>query len=260
MYKFYCIILLLFSCKISGQNTLKATVIDSFSLNAIKLHAIDLQDNLYYSSNNILYKKSNIDLQSYSNLALGDITSVNAFNPLKIIAFYKDFNTAIILDNRLAEMFKIDFSSLNSYKNISHIAPANNNSIWIFNQDEQLVELYDYKNKKVLKKTIPITSRVLNMISNYNYCWLLTEKYLYAFNYFGSIIFKLNNDGFTNLQEHHNNLILKKGNSLYLLANNGKSIQKMNLPNLLINQFFVTNQTLYIYSNETLYKYHLKFN
>ena len=39
----------------------------------------------------------------YSNLMLGNITSVDATNPLKLLLFYKDFSKIQFLDNQLAE-------------------------------------------------------------------------------------------------------------------------------------------------------------
>ena len=39
----------------------------------------------------------------YSNLMLGNITSVDATNPLKLLLFYRDFSKIQFLDNQLAE-------------------------------------------------------------------------------------------------------------------------------------------------------------
>ena len=80
---------------------------------------------------------------------LGNITSANAFNPLKINLFYKNFNTVIILDNRLAEIFKIDFNTVQPYKNVSHISTGYDNTLWIFNPDLQQLELFDYKTNQI---------------------------------------------------------------------------------------------------------------
>ena len=43
-------------------------------------------------------------------MQLGEISSIDAFNALKTTVFYRDFNTVIILDNRLSEIMKIDFN------------------------------------------------------------------------------------------------------------------------------------------------------
>ena len=243
---------------VSAQERIEASFIEDTILKAEHIVDIDNFGTYYYISNNTLYKNNGTQNINYSNVQLGKINSVDAFNPLKINLFYKDFNTAIILDNRLAEIFKIDFNIVEPYKNISHISTGNDNSIWLFNQDSQQLELYNYKTNKVRANTLPIQSAILDLKSNYNFCWLLTEDYLYKYNYFGSLIFKVKNEGYTKLNEANGNLVLKKGNELYYLIKGRPEIQKINLPNLLINQFLLTNETLYIYQDETLSKFQLK--
>ena len=82
---------------------------------------------------NTFKKATSKDTLNYSNFQLGQITSANAFNSLKINLFYADFNTVIILDNRLAEVAKIDFNSAENYKNITHVTTGFDNTIWIYN-------------------------------------------------------------------------------------------------------------------------------
>jgi len=124
----------------------------------------------------------------------------------------------------------------------------------------QQLELYDYKNNTIRANTLPVESNVLDMRSNYNYCWLLTEKHLYTFNYFGSLVSKLNNDGFTALTENNGNVILKNNNKLFFLAKNSQKLIPIKIKELLINQFLLTNETLYIYDSVKLHHYQLKIN
>ena len=98
------------------------------------------------------------------------------------------------------------------------------------------------------------------MASNYNYCWLLTKNNLYKYNYFGILQNKIKNSGFTNMVETNGHIILKKGNSLFYLNKEKNLPIQIKSPNLLINQFLVTNETLYIYNDEILQKFQLKTN
>jgi hypothetical protein len=191
---------------------------------------------------------------------LGNITSANASNPLKINVFYRDFNTAIILDNRLAEIFKLDFNSIEPYRSISHISSGHDNTLWLFNQDTQQLEVYDYKNNITRSKSLPVSNTVLDIKSNYNYCWLLTKDYLYLYNYVGTLLSKTKNNGYTSMDESDGNIILKKDNNLFYIKKDTETVVSIVLPNLLINQFSVTNETLYIYNNETLKQFQLKTN
>src|SRR5690606_23871748 len=58
----------------------------------------------YFSKNNVLYKQKNSEKWEYKNLSLGKITLVDLINPLKILVFYQDFNSVVLLDNQLSEI------------------------------------------------------------------------------------------------------------------------------------------------------------
>jgi hypothetical protein len=259
MKNLFCI-LLFFSISLFAQKTIDVRFIKKTDLKAETLISVDNFGTSYFVNNNVFYKKNASKKISYNNLQLGTINSVNTFNPLKINLFYKDFNTVIILDNRLAEIFKLDFNEIIPYKNISNISTGHDNTLWIFNQDFQKLELFDYKSRTTRAQTVPVQSPILDLKSNYNFCWLLTENYLYVFNYFGRLIKKFKNEGYTELTICNGNIVLKKDNSLFYLKKNSDSIQPIETPNLLINAFFVTNETLYIYNNETIQEFQLKIN
>lgn len=252
--------LLLFPLFLIGQTSIRGELVQKMPLEVDRIEGVDNFGTLYYTKNNIFYKKSNTSEINYSNVQLGNVTSTNTFNPLKMLLFYKDFNTVIILDNRLAEIFKIDFNTTNPYKNVSHISTGNDNTLWLFNMDNQKLELYDYKTKKVRATTVPVSSQVLDITSNYNFCWLLTQNYLYKYNYFGSMVQKIPNDGYSKISMFNETIYLKKENTLFLLDKNFKLLIPLSLGDLLINQFFVTNETLYIYDSKFLNQIHLKSN
>ncbi|MFC4722424.1 hypothetical protein ACFO5O_08825 [Geojedonia litorea] len=257
----HCIyILSLISFSVFGQQQITATLKSTTPIEQQTLIGIDNFGTRYSIQQNIFSKTDNTSTLTYSNIQLGSISTANAFNPLKINLFYKNFNTAIILDNRLAEIFKIDFNTKQPYKNVSHISTGYDNTLWIFNQDNQQLELYDYKADKVRATAVPVQSNVLDMKSNYNYCWLLTENHLYTYNYFGSVISKLKNNGFTEMSENNGNIMLKSDQKLYYLSKDSEVLSPINLPELLINRFLLTNETLYIYDDEMLHQFQLKIN
>ncbi len=251
----------LFTISVNSQEFIEATMVKKTDFNADVFVSTNNFETTFYILDNVLFKNSkeikSLDI-GYSNFQLGNITSVNTFNPLKINIFYRDFNTVLILDNRLAEIFKIDFNSQSNYKNVSHITTGSDNTIWLFNQNTQQIELFDYKTNTTRAKTLPIQSAVIDLKSNFNFCWVLTEEQLYMYDYFGNLIKKINNQGFTSIVIDNENIVLKKDNALFYLKKNSEIIIPINLPNLLINQFFVTNETLYIYDNEMLQQYQLK--
>jgi len=242
------------------QETIEANFVLKSNLKVDELIAIDNFDEIFYIRNNAFVADRKFGTLEYSNIQLGKITSANTFNPLKINLFYKNFNTVIILDNRLAEIFKIDFNKTQVYRNITYASSGNDNTIWIYNQETQQLELFDFKTHQTRATTLPISSHVLDLKSNYNVCWLLTKNYIYKYNYFGSLISKTKNNGYTSLVECNGDIYLKKENSLFYLKKDTDNIVQIKTPKLLINQFFVTNETLYIYDDEFLHEYQLLTN
>jgi len=249
----------LITCSINSQVSIDAELMQTTNLKIDQIVALDNFETFYYLKDNTIYKQLKDGTAiNYSNYQLGEITTANTFNPLKINLFYRDFNTIVILDNRLAEIFKVDFNTVHPYKNVSHVSTGSDNTLWVFNADFQLLELYDYKTNTTRFKAVPVQSAVLDLKSDYNYCWLLTENYLYQYNYFGSMISKMENTGFTEISHSNGHLVLKKEDTLYFKHKKKEAFTAINLPKLLINQFLLTNETLYIYDLEKLHKYQLK--
>jgi len=250
-------ILWFLSFSVFAQESVEATLIKKIPFEH-QLVGIDNFGNLYTINQATFQKTEETRTSTFSNVQLGSISSANVFNPLKINLFYKNFNTAIILDNRLAEIYKIDFNAKQPYRNISHISTGYDNTLWIFNQENQQLELFDYKANTTRTTTIPVQSNALGLKSNYNYCWLLTKNYLYVYNYFGSLLKKMSNVGYSEFVENNGNIILKKDDQLFYLKNDTDIPIPIKLPNLLINRFLLTNETLYIYDGETLHQFQLK--
>ena len=253
-------LLLVLPLLVLSQEAVETQFIKSSALQVDQLISIDNFGAVYYIENNTLYKEFGEQKLNYSNFQLHSITHVNTFNPLKLSLFYKQFNTIIILDNRLAEIFKIDFNTIQPYKNVSLISAGFDNTLWIFNQDLNQLELFDYKTGKSRFSTVPVASKALDMTSNYNYCWLLTEKYIYQYNYFGGLLSKIPNDGFIKLTQYNGELLLQKENTLFLLKENEDTPKALKLPDLLIKQFFVTNETLYLYDSQKVHEFKLTAN
>lgn len=257
--KYLNIVFLLFLSLSFAQSEVSLVTKDSMTLKVDKLIAIDNFETMYYTKGNILYKKpKDQEAINFSNVQLGIPTTINAYNPLKINMFFQDFNYVIILDNRLAEIFEIDFNVLQPYRFVTHVSTGYDNTLWIFNQDIQQLELYDYLNNSIRVTTVPVQSNVLDLKSDYNYCWMLTEKYLYQYTYFGSLISKIENKGYTEMALSKDSIILKSDSGLYHKSKESGQIQALNTPKLLINQFLLTNETLYIYDSNKLHSYQLK--
>ncbi|MFD2551982.1 hypothetical protein ACFSQP_09155 [Bizionia sediminis] len=243
---------------VGAQTSVTLSNKHSTPLEADVLIGVNKFDGIYYVTNNTFYKKTNQNTVNYSNFQLGSIASASVFNPLKLLLFFKNFNAVVLLDNRLSEILRIDFNTVQPYINSQFVSLGNDNTLWVFNLDNQQLTLYDYRIKTTRATTLPVASSVLDLTSNYNNAWLLTENYIYKYTYFGSMLYKIPNTGFSAMALYQDNLILQKTNELFFLNDATHTITPINLPNLLINQFLVTGETLYIYDSKMLHEFQLK--
>jgi len=252
------VILLLSFNTVFTQSSVSATFLKEEPLKVDHLVGLDSFDTRFYINGITFYKKSNTMTYDYSNVQLDAISYADTFNPLKSVLFYQDFNTIIVLDNRLAEITKTDFNVLSPLRLVTHISSGNDNTIWLFNQNTLQIELFDYLERKTRITSLPISSEVLALESNYAHCWVLTKDFIYKYHYTGGLIYKIVNDGYTQLKENNNNIFLLKDKSIFYKPKNSDEISLLFSSELLINQFLVTNETLYIYNEGNLQQYQLK--
>ncbi len=69
----------------------------------------------------------------YSNLMLGNITSVDATNPLKLLLFYRDFSKIQVLDNQLSENRVISLQDL-GLEQSTLACTSFDNGFWVYDQ------------------------------------------------------------------------------------------------------------------------------
>ncbi len=219
---------------------------------------VDTFENYYYITNNVFYKKTPQQQWQYSNLLLGELTHVSIFNPLKIILFYKETNTVVILDRFLTEIKTIDFNVLDDFKAVELLDISFDQNLWLFNQNTQQLETFNTRTNITSYTTQPLNDTPSFLLGGFNFSWVILPEYLYQFNSYGSLLQKIVNDGFLKLQNTQNGLILLKANELYYKATDSLDFQKLKLPEIPIKQFYVTNEILYIYHKSKIYRFGLE--
>lgn len=259
MKEIICFIWMLFSLGIYAQE-IKTEKISQQTFSHERFVGVDKYDQIYSIHKNILYKKTAQKTYEFSVLGLGEITSVDMLNPLKLILFYKESNTVIILDDKLSEIQRIKFNNLSELKIPEFVGNSSKNKLWIFNSINQELEIFDYKSKKKIAHTQPITEQVLQMQSNFNYSWLLTPSHLKCYNIYGSFVEDFPAEGIEGIRFYNNFLIALKDGQLSVLDIQDKSFHPLNLPKIKIRNFYTYNENLYLYDGEFLYHYIFNFS
>ncbi|WP_291116355.1 hypothetical protein [Flavobacterium sp. UBA6135] len=142
----------------------------------------------YYIKNNVFFKKDNQELFQYKNVALGKIMKVDLLNPLKIILFYENFNTIIIVDNQLNEIQKINFSENQTPIVASAFGIAAQNKLWLFNNLTQQLGLFDLVKNNFQALATPFSTSIKLYQSDYNhFYWVDILNHAYSCDLFGRI-------------------------------------------------------------------------
>lgn len=259
MKLFYCFLFLIATTTVVAQDVIETTLIAKKELEADSFVSVDSFGNTYFIKDNVLHKESK-DQKSwvYQNIQLGSITAVDILNPLKITVFYSDFNTAIILDNTLNEVKKIDFNTIIDFKNALFVTTAHEKNLWLFDTNTQQLEVFNYRNEKTIMHTQPIPETIVDMQSNYNYCYVLTPTSVLTFNIYGSLLSEFPVDTMEAIAMHNQNYILHKQNKLYFFNNQVLQPIKLPLKKIDIKQFSLQNDIMYIYDGMTLFQFQFK--
>ncbi|MFH1005535.1 MAG: hypothetical protein V1781_08625 [Bacteroidota bacterium] len=135
MKKIYILFFLLSVSLLFSFYEIKFSLVKSIPLTS-SFFTTDNIKNTYIIRNNTIEKYDNEGnaLKNYSNKNLGEITSLDASNSLKILVFYKNFLHLLFLDNTLSQNGNsISLESL-GYNQVSLISSSHNNGFWLYNQ------------------------------------------------------------------------------------------------------------------------------
>jgi len=225
-----------------------------FPLTATTFVGVDKFGFVYYINRNTLYKKKDAVFYEYRDIQFGKIESVDLTNPLQLVLFFREANALLILDNRLNERKRIKFDNLREQRNIDFASLANEQSVWLFNIDNQELEIYDFNRDKNIINSLPVTKEVIQMQSNFNFCYLLLEDELRIYNSYGSMLEKIQLQ-LTDFVMYKND-VLGFDNEHFWYISNRNEPQKIFVPDdLKVVNFYLNHQNLYIYDGKNVHNY-----
>jgi len=194
-----------------AQSTLDSTkLVNDFLVNAKFVQADELGNLYIVTPSNQLYKYNTLGkvLATLNFNYNGNISSVDATNPMEIYVFYKELNRVLFLDNNLAYRGELDLTKLNITQ-ASAVARSYDNGIWIFDLgDLQLKKMskegtvaQSSGNIRQIIKTDFIPTTLLEntkqvMLANDSIALLFDvfASYIKTFKFSKTVSFQLNND------------------------------------------------------------------
>ena len=161
---------------------------------------------------------------SYSSSMLGEISTIDASNALRILVFYKEFNQVLFLDRNLAEIGnEIDLYEY-SENETDLICSSPTGGFWLYNSTEnQAIHISDFgkaRNKSILLSDFWGQTEPNYMTFYANDLYLLyPEKGILILDQNGQFKRKISIPGILNFQINQNSIIYSNKTGLYSFTN-----------------------------------------
>lgn len=215
----------------------------------------DLSGKHFFSKSNTLYKVSKSDTLNYANNNFGKISSVETFNMLQTLVFYKENNAFVLLDAQLNEIKTAIFSEINC----EFLKPASQNELWFYDSLSQQIGLYHLNTKKIKFLSNPIKSLSYSQ-SDYNFLyWVDAENECFSISKFGKI------SRLGKLNPYHKIFFLNQHEVFYLFDTKiyyytfeNQLVRGIDIKENLIKNFSYSDGFFSIFTNKQLNTYKIK--
>lgn len=190
----------------------------------IRAFTVDNLDNVYLLSSTNQVKKLNANGDSvgvYNNVKqFGQATLIDVSNPLKVLLYYRDFATIVVLDRFLNMVNTIDLRKQGILQ-VRAIGQSYDNKVWIYDElDSKLKKIDD--DGKVLLETpdfrqvfgdAPMPQKIFDQ-DKYVYLYDST-KAIFVFDYYGTLKNKILIAGWHNFRVTGRYIYGTKDHKLY---------------------------------------------
>lgn len=217
---------------------------------------VDNLDNVYILNSRNQIKKYNAKSDSvgiYNDIRkFGRATLIDVSNPLKVLLYYKDFATVVMLDRFLNPVNTVDLRKQAIYQ-AKAIAQSYDNKIWVFDEVESKLKKID-EDGKLLQETTDfrfllgksITPIKIAEENQYLYLYDSTQG-VYVFDYYGA--FKNNI-----LIQHWNNFRVA---GKYIYGSRSDSLFRYEISSYLVDEWkmpvAILNSSSFQFSGNRLY-------
>lgn len=261
MKKWFAIGILCFANYMLTAQIIPSQLIDSISFQKSHTHfvGVDQLENLYFTNYEVITKINNNKEWVYTNYELGIPTYISTINPLQIMVFYKENNTVVFLDRFLNETQRIDLNTINPTLTAWWVGNTKNKEIWIFDGAKNNLNYFSYLQNVSFAETIPLLNEPKDYTANLNNAYVLTKEKLRQYNIQGSLVNEINIPNSDAIQSNISHVICKTDEALQIYDINLTLIGYIVIPKNNTSGFSLTNEKLYIYKENTLYKYKVAF-
>lgn len=204
---------------------------------------VDNLGNLYLINQNGQLKKyspGGDSLAVFNNLRkYGKLYSVDISNPLKVLLYYRDFQTVVVLDRFLNTRTTVDLRKAGLYQ-VKAVAQSYDNNIWIFDEQEsKLKKVGD--DGRVIDQTTDfrllfdsVPSPVYVVDQNKQLYLYDPAKGVYIFDYYGGFRKRIPFTGWTDFAVINQTILGRDGRFLYRYEPGTLDLKQFPLPDYML--------------------------
>ncbi|MGC4100466.1 hypothetical protein [Ferruginibacter sp.] len=230
---------------------------------------MDNLDNVYLINDNNQLKKINGNGDSvgvYNDVKrYGTLSSIDVTNPLKLLLYYKNFSTLVVLDRFLNIRNTINFRKKNIFS-VSTISTSYDNNIWLFDEQNYKLKKIDEDGSTLLETTdfrmlFDSVPAPIQITDKENFVYLYdTAKGFYIFDYYGSFKNRLPFLNWTNVAVSEKNMYGFTDNKLLSYELNSFTLKQYRLPAFFkgYSAIKASNGKVYLLKEDGIYIYLVK--
>lgn len=189
----------------------------------------------------------------------GKLYAVDVSNPLKVLLYYKDYGTVLVLDRLLNVRTSIDLRKLNLFQ-VNAISQAYDNGIWVFDEwAGQIKHIGD--DGRVIDQSVDLRQVFDSMpsprfMTDENKLLYLydVQKGVYLFDYYGSFKSRIPLIGWQDFTVVNDIIFGRKDNKLFRYQPGSLDLQEYDLPPNMINakSIKITPQGIYLLRDDRI--------
>jgi hypothetical protein len=229
---------------------------------------VDAIGNIYLITPTDQLKKFKLDgtlVAVYNDVKrFGKISAIDVHNPLKILIYYKNYSTIVMLDKLLSFRNQIELKPL-QYIDVNTAATTYDNNIWIYDEqnfkikklDDKGLLLLESADLRTLFENAPLAEK---LIDEDNYLYLIDEEQeIFIFDYYGAFKSRVQFKGLSDITVEKKCLIGFTNKIMEVVQLNNMASRKISLPILAekIKSLKFINNKLYILTQTSLHIYRL---
>ena len=195
----------------------------------------------------------------------GTVYAIDATNPMKVLLYYKDFSTVVMLDRYLNRINMIDLRKSGIFQ-AKAMGLSYDNNIWIFDEQAAKLKKIDETGKVLsettdLRQVLDVMPSPHTLIDRDGFVYVYDDtKGLYVFDYYGALKNTLPLTGLTDLQVMGQTIAGRRDSKLVRYTLGTLELQEQPLPPIIREavKIYITQQGIYVFNEGgiKMYPYH----